>query len=159
ATPASAERRLRLPQCCPLWRCGLALQQAAPPRCSSSHEQPLITTWMHPATLTDFNRSYRLGALSGGNSFDHLVGAGEQWIALFRLEAGELDHLAPLLGFVGDELAKVSGREREHVATEVGKPRLDLGIGEASVDLLVEYVDDFTGVPLGAPMPYQMLAS
>src|SRR5262249_14946903 len=33
---------------------------------------------MHPATLTNFNRSYRLGALSGGNSFDHLVGAGEQ---------------------------------------------------------------------------------
>src|SRR5262249_23915781 len=47
-------------------------------RCFSSHEQPLITTWMHPATLTNFNRSYRLGALSGGNSFDHLVGAGEQ---------------------------------------------------------------------------------
>ena len=39
-------------------------------------------------------------------------------------------------------LAKVGGREREHVATQVGKPRLDLGIGKARVDLLVELVDD-----------------
>src|SRR5262249_32854491 len=54
-----------------------------------------------------------------------------------------------LLGFVGDELATVSGRERDHVATEVGKPRLDLGIGEASVDLLVQYVDDFDRRALG----------
>ena len=30
------------------------------------------------------------------------------------------------LRFVGDELAKVGGRERERVATQVGKPRLDL---------------------------------
>src|SRR5258708_14747852 len=59
-----------------------------------------------------------------------------------RLDASELHHLGPFLGFVGDELAKVGGRERERVATQVGKPRLDLGIGEASVDLLVELVDD-----------------
>ena len=42
-------------------------------------------------------------------SLDHLVGAGEQWIALFRLEAGELDHLSPLLGFVGEKLTEVGG--------------------------------------------------
>src|SRR5262249_35885418 len=59
-----------------------------------------------------------------------------------RLNARELDHLRPFLGFVGDELAKVGGREREHVATEVEKPCLDLGIGKASVDLLVELLDD-----------------
>src|SRR5262249_36637976 len=59
-----------------------------------------------------------------------------------RLDAGELDHLRPFLGFVGDELAKVGGREREHVATEVEEPCLDLGIGKASVDLLVELLDD-----------------
>jgi hypothetical protein len=63
-------------------------------------------------------------------------------LASVRLDAGELDHLRPFLGFVGDELAKVGGREREHVATQVGKPRLDLRIGEASVDLSVELVDD-----------------
>ena len=30
-----------------------------------------------------------------------------QWIALLRLEAGELDHLSPLLGFLCDELFEV----------------------------------------------------
>src|SRR5262249_53708945 len=59
-----------------------------------------------------------------------------------RLDVEGPDEFAPLLSFVGDELAKVSGREREHVATQVGKARLDLGIGEASADLLVELVDD-----------------
>src|SRR5215510_15997092 len=46
------------------------------------------------------------------------------------------DHLAPLLGFVSDELCEVGGRERECVAAQVGKPRFELGIGKASVDLL-----------------------
>src|SRR5215475_15610999 len=55
------------------------------------------------------------------------------------------NHLAPFLGFVGDQLPKVGGREREHSATEIGKPRLDLGFGKASVDLLVELVDDLGG--------------
>src|SRR5262249_51198026 len=36
-----------------------------------------------------------------------------------RLDAGGLDHLAPFLGFVGDQTAKVDGPESEHVATEV----------------------------------------
>src|SRR5262249_40934436 len=60
----------------------------------------------------------------------------------FRLDVEGPDDVAPLLSFVGDELAKVGGREHEHVATQVGKPRLDLRIGEASVDLSVELVDD-----------------
>ena len=34
-----------------------------------------------------------------------------------RLDACELDHLGPLLGFVGDELAEVGRRERKHCAT------------------------------------------
>ena len=34
--------------------------------------------------------------------------------ALVRLNAGELDHLGPLLGFVGDQLSKVGGRARKH---------------------------------------------
>jgi len=63
--------------------------------------------------------------------------------ALLRLDVGRPDHLGPLLGFRGDELAEVGRREREHVATQVGKPRLDLGIGEARVDLPVELVDEF----------------
>src|SRR5262249_43405166 len=58
-----------------------------------------------------------------------------------RFDAQELHDLTPFLGFVGDELGEVRGREREHGTTEVGKPRLHLGIGEAGVDLLVELVD------------------
>src|SRR5262245_35856840 len=61
-----------------------------------------------------------------------------------RLDVGGPDDVAPLLRLVGDELAKVGGREREHVATQVGKPHLDLGVGEARVDLPVELVDDFS---------------
>src|SRR4029453_11981558 len=62
--------------------------------------------------------------------------------ASVRLDVEGPDDIAPLLLFVRDVLSEVRGREHEHVATQVGKPRLDLGIGEASVDLLVELVDD-----------------
>src|SRR5260370_36968043 len=31
---------------------------------------------------------------------------------LLRFDAGELDHLGPLLGFVGDEVAELGGRHR-----------------------------------------------
>src|SRR5215813_3276455 len=64
--------------------------------------------------------------------------------ALLRLDVACPDHLAPLLGFVGDQLAKVGGREGEQGATETfGEPRLELRIGETSVDLAVELGDDF----------------
>ena len=67
-----------------------------------------------------------------------------------RLEARELDHLAPFLGFVCDELSEVGGRPAKRAA-QIGKPRLDLGIGKPSVDLLVELVDDLDGcVPWSA---------
>src|SRR5262245_59576156 len=59
------------------------------------------------------------------------------------LDAGQLDHLAPLLGFFGDELAEVGGRARNHCTAQIGEPCLKLGIGKASVDLRVELVDDF----------------
>src|SRR5215813_8888869 len=82
--------------------------------------------------------------------FDHLVstrhspnglyGISARRPALFRLDVGRPDHLAPLLGVIGDELFEVGGREREHRAAEVGKPCLDFGIGKARVDLRVELV-------------------
>ena len=53
--------------------------------------------------------------------------------ASFWLDVGSPDYLAPFLGFVGDQFRKFGGREREHVATQVGKPRLDLGVGETTV--------------------------
>src|SRR5205807_9570817 len=59
-----------------------------------------------------------------------------------RLDTRELHHLAPLLDFIGDELAKIGGRARKHRAAQVGKPCLKLGIGEGGVDLVVELVDD-----------------
>src|SRR5262245_48778096 len=62
-----------------------------------------------------------------------------------RLDARELDHLGPLLGLVGDQLAKVDRGAGKHRAAQVGKPRHDLGIGESCVGLLVERVDDFGG--------------
>ena len=46
-----------------------------------------------------------------------------------RLDAGELDHLAPLLRFVGYELSKVGRRAWKRGGAQVGKPRLHLGIG------------------------------
>src|SRR5215813_10653854 len=56
----------------------------------------------------------------------------------FRLDVGRPDHPRPLLGLVGDELAKVGRRAGKWGFPEIGKPRLHLGIGKASVDLLVE---------------------
>ena len=45
------------------------------------------------------------------------------------------------------------------VPLSVGNPRLDPGIGKASVEFLVELVDDFDGRVLGAPTPNQAVAS
>src|SRR3981081_2032669 len=59
-----------------------------------------------------------------------------------RHDVARRDHLGPLFGFFGDELAEVGGRERKPRAAEVGKPRLERGIGESPVDLLVELVND-----------------
>src|SRR5262249_51716501 len=70
---------------------------------------------------------------------------GQDRFGSLRLDARELDHLRPFLGFVGDQLPKFGGREREDRATEIGKPRLHRGIGESRIDLLVECVDDLGG--------------
>jgi hypothetical protein len=44
-----------------------------------------------------------------------------------RLGARERYHLAPLLGLVGDKLAEVGGRQRQHRGAEVGEARFILG--------------------------------
>src|SRR5215831_15994791 len=59
-----------------------------------------------------------------------------------RLDVEGPDDVAPLLGFFGDELSKVSGRTREHRAAQVSETGLYLGVVESHVDLLVELVDD-----------------
>ena len=77
-----------------------------------------------------------------------------------RLDVRRLDHLAPLLGFVGDELAEVGRRVIDiGSSAQVGKPRLHLGIGEAALISLLSLSMISAGVFLGAPMPYQALAS
>src|SRR5262249_48880768 len=58
------------------------------------------------------------------------------------LDAREPHHLGPLLGFRGDEAAKVGGRARNHCTAQIGEPCLKLGIGEARIELSVELVDD-----------------
>src|SRR5262249_1016614 len=62
-----------------------------------------------------------------------------------RLDAGIVNHLAPLLSFVRDELAEVGSRAWKCGGAPLGKPRLHVGIGKSRVDLRVELVDDFGG--------------
>src|SRR5262249_41594813 len=57
-----------------------------------------------------------------------------------RLDVGGPDHLAPLLGFLSDELCEVGRLARKRGAAQLGEPRLDLGIGEARIDFLVKLV-------------------
>ena len=66
-----------------------------------------------------------------------------------RFEARGPHDLRPFLGFIGDKPAKVDRRHRHWIASEIGEPCPDLGIGEARIDLLVELVDDFDGRVLG----------
>src|SRR5262245_4923773 len=80
---------------------------------------------------------------NGENSQNGRYGILDRVTASVCLDVGGPDDLAPFLRFVGDELAKVSGREREHVATQVGKPRAHRRIGEAGIDCLIELVDYF----------------
>src|SRR5262245_1033845 len=90
-------------------------------------------------------------AISGHcrHSLNGRYGILDRVTASVRLDVDGPDDVAPLLGLIRDEPSKVAGREREHVATQVGKPRLELGIGKASVDLLVEQVDYFDRRALG----------
>src|SRR5262249_12335880 len=61
-----------------------------------------------------------------------------------RFDAGELDHLGPLLGFFANEPSKFARRGWKCRRTQFGDPSLDPGIAKRRVDLLVEFVDDFS---------------
>src|SRR3954468_10357059 len=69
-------------------------------------------------------------------------GGGHRISSSARLDAQRLDHLAPFFRFIGDEFAESGGRARKDWAGELGEPRLDLGIGKARVDLVVERAND-----------------
>jgi hypothetical protein len=60
-----------------------------------------------------------------------------------RLDVISSDHLAPFLGFLGDEATEVGGRASKHRPSEVCEARFYLGVGSPGVDLPVEPVDDF----------------
>jgi hypothetical protein len=61
---------------------------------------------------------------------------------LFRLDVGSPDHLTPLLSLFGNELTEVGGRACKRDAPKVCEVRLQLGISETRIDLLVELLDD-----------------
>src|SRR5262245_5510955 len=59
-----------------------------------------------------------------------------------RLNAGALDHLCPFLGLRGHEGIGLGGREHDRLGSDIGKARQDRRIGECSVDLAIEPLDD-----------------
>ena len=87
----------------------------------------------------------------------NVIGAGIA--GSLRLDAGELHHLAPLLGFLGDELAEVGGRAWKCGGIQPGKPHLHLRIGEDGIDPLVEFLDRFYGRVARCADAVQKLAS
>src|SRR6266576_2630448 len=66
-----------------------------------------------------------------------------------RFDAGRPDDLGPLFGVVHDKLAEIGGQVDKDRTAQVADPRLQLRIGEASVDLLVQLFHDFGGRVLG----------
>src|SRR5262245_47165753 len=59
----------------------------------------------------------------------------------FHFDVRESNHLAPLFGFVRDELSEVGGRARSHRDAQLGKPCLHIGVGKGRIYLLVEPVN------------------
>src|SRR5262245_54105636 len=57
-------------------------------------------------------------------------------------DVGGVDHLGPLLGFFGNERPEIARRATENKAAELDELSLQLGLGEAGIDLLVELIDD-----------------
>ena len=52
---------------------------------------------------------------------------------LLRFDVGRPDHFCPFLGFVGDELSEVGGRDCKRRAAQVGKAGFHLEIGEPRI--------------------------
>src|ERR687888_2332119 len=59
-----------------------------------------------------------------------------------RLKPRKLHHLAPLLGFLGDELTELGGRAGKRLAAYFGKLCSHRRIVQSGVDLAVELIDD-----------------
>jgi hypothetical protein len=77
-----------------------------------------------------------------------------------RLNAGRPDHLAPFLGFVGNELAEVGRRTwRRSAPPNSARRPFIFGSANAALISLLSFSTISAGVPLGAPTPHQELAS
>jgi hypothetical protein len=50
--------------------------------------------------------------------------------------------VTPFLGFFRDQLAEIGRRADHRCAAQLGKPRVELRVGETRVNGLVELVDD-----------------
>src|SRR5215472_6915062 len=99
-----------------------------------------------PIAFTTGSLHARTDISRNGTLWEYRLDSGSGSV---RLDVEGPDDVAPFLRFVGDELAKVGGRDDKRRASKVGKPCLHLGIGEARVDLLVELVDDLHRRVLG----------
>src|SRR5262245_42987940 len=78
-----------------------------------------------------------------------MASLSERRDASFCLDVRRPDHLAPLLGFLGDQLAEVGGQAGKNRAAQAGKLCLELGVGEARVNFLVELVNNLRRCVLG----------
>src|SRR5262249_12381573 len=65
--------------------------------------------------------------------------------SLLRLDVCCSDHLAPLFGFISDELTEVGGRRGERSGPQVGQARLDVGMRKTRIDISVQLVEDLGG--------------
>src|SRR5207253_8357178 len=62
-----------------------------------------------------------------------------------QLYTRKLDHLRPLLGLFGNELAKIGGGTDERRTAQVSELGVHLWVGERGINFLIELVDDFSG--------------
>ena len=70
-------------------------------------------------------------------------------------DVGRPDHLGPLLGFVGDELAEFGGRAGKHVPPRSAIRAFILGSARPALISLFSFSMISAGVFLGAPTPNQ----
>src|SRR5262249_61484909 len=76
------------------------------------------------------------------------TGVTEYWrsgIPLVDFDIGRPDHLAPLLGFGGDESSKIGGRARKRRRTQIGEPRFYVGVAQNKLFFPFLLVRDFGG--------------
>src|ERR1043166_5782848 len=64
-------------------------------------------------------------------------------VGSLRLDACKLNHLAPLIGFVHQELPEIRPRTREDRDAQIRKPHLDFRISQSRGDLVMEPVNNF----------------